>query len=165
MKKILLLSLGMLVSTNYAFASGTHDGGHAEKMAVGKPGKAGHENRTIKIIMKETDDGDMIFIPNHFSVKKGETIKFDIKNKGELEHEFVLDTHKEVMKHKAVMEKFPEMEHDDPNAVRLEEGKSGKIYWTFSNSGKFEFACLIPGHYEAGMKGDIKVSNQSPQTN
>ena len=70
----------------------------------------------------------------------------------------MLDSHKEIMKHKAVMEKFPEMEHDDPNSVRLEEGKNGEVIWTFSNGGKFEFACLIPGHYEAGMKGAIKVS-------
>ena len=159
MKKILLITLGLVISTGAAFASGTHDGGHASKMAVGKPGEAGHENRTIQISMKENDDGDMLFEPNTFNVKKGETIKFVVKNDGELEHELVLDTHKEIMKHKAVMEKFPEMEHDDPNSVRLEEGKSGEIFWTFSNSGKFEFACLIPGHYESGMKGDIKVAS------
>ena len=158
MKKILLITASLLASTAIVYAGGTHEGGHADKMAVGKPGKSGHENRTIEITMKETDDGDMIFEPNTLKVKKGETIRFIIKNAGELEHEFVLDSHKEIMKHKAVMEKFPEMEHDDPNSVRLEEGKNGEVIWTFSNGGQFEFACLIPGHYEAGMKGAIKVS-------
>ncbi len=160
MKRILVATLGMIISTGTVFASGTHDDGHADTMAVGKPGQAGDENRTVQVSMKETDDGDMLFEPNSFSVKKGETIRFVVKNDGELEHEFVLDTHKEIMKHKAVMDKFPEMEHDDPNSVRLEEGKSGEIFWTFSNSGKFEFACLIPGHYESGMKGDIKVASK-----
>ena len=62
------------------------------------------------------------------------------------------------MKHKAVMEKFPDMEHADANSIRLAPGKTGEIVWTFSNAGDYVFACLIPGHYESGMKGNIQVS-------
>lgn len=57
-----------------------------------------------------------------------------------------------------MMERFPEMEHDDPYSVRFESGSSGEIVWTFTNAGSFEFACLIPGHYEAGMHGPILVN-------
>ena len=158
MKKFLFLTFGMLIVAGNANAGGNHVGGHSPKMAVGKPGKANHVKRIIKVSMRETDDGAMLFKPASLKVKKGETIKFIVTNDGEFEHEFVLDSHKEIMKHKKVMEEFPEMEHDDPNSVRLEEGETGEIVWKFSNAGKFEFACLIPGHYEAGMRGKIKVS-------
>ena len=108
--------------------------------------------------MYETDDGEMLFEPKALSVEQGETIRFEIVNAGENEHEFVLDSYEKNQEHKALMAKFPEMEHDDPNSVRLEEGEKGEIIWEFSNQGEFEFACLIPGHYESGMKGVLKVA-------
>ena len=70
-----------------------------------------------------------------------------------------MDEEKAILEHKDLMAKFPEMEHDDPNAIRLAAGKRGEIIWTFANDGEFTFACLIPGHYESGMKGTLKVSN------
>jgi uncharacterized cupredoxin-like copper-binding protein len=90
--------------------------------------------------------------------KAGKTVILAIKNIGENEHEFVMDTVPAVAEHKELMAKFPEMEHDDPNAVRLQPGESGQIIWTFANAGMFEFACLIPGHYEAGMHGALTVN-------
>ena len=75
-----------------------------------------------------------------------------------LDHEFVLDEKAKNAEHRELMMKFPEMEHDDPNAIRLEAGEKGNIVWTFSNTGTFEFACLIPGHYESGMHGAVEVS-------
>lgn len=110
--------------------------------------------------MQETDDGKMIFKPNAFKVRKGQTVIFKIKNAGEMDHEFVLDQEDKIMEHKALMEKFPEMEHDDPNAVRLQAGKSGEVVWKFTNGGTFKFACLVPGHFEAGMHGDITVAQK-----
>ncbi|MEO4044981.1 plastocyanin/azurin family copper-binding protein [Hoeflea sp. CAU 1731] len=167
MKRTTILMLTALFSTNAALAAGSHSGGHDdgegskdhhEKMAVGEPGNKSMVNKRISLTMKETDDGEMVFQPSSISVDEGQTVQFIIKNKGELVHEFVLDNHDNVMEHKAVMEKFPEMEHDDPNSIRLEPGKRGEVIWKFSNAGEFEFACLIPGHYDAGMKGDLKVS-------
>ena len=177
MKKLLILTTGLFLIAGNAFASGSHTGGHghdemkkvmeghdnsdghhADAMAVGEPGKKQNATKKITIIMTETDDGDMVFTPKIIDVKKGQTIRFVIRNKGEIDHEFVLDNRDGVMKHKALMEKFPEMEHDDPNSLRLEPGKKGEIIWKFTNGGTFEFACLIPGHYAAGMKGDITVT-------
>jgi uncharacterized cupredoxin-like copper-binding protein len=126
-------------------------------MMIGMPGHADQVTRTIEVTMKETDDGDMIYEPSNLNINQGETIRFAIKNSGELEHEFVLDTIEENAEHKALMAKFPEMEHDDPNAVRLAAGEEGEIIWSFSNAGSLEFACLIPGHYESGMHGDVVV--------
>jgi len=182
MKKILILAAVVALYAPSAMAAGSHSGGHGHNkshakshadghagghghgaanghamMQLGEPGKTANVSRIINVEMLETDDGHMLFKPSHIQINRGETVRFKIANNGELDHEFVLDEHKAVMKHKALMEKFPEMEHDDPNSIRLESGKKGEIIWRFVNSGKFEFACLVPGHYDAGMKGDVSV--------
>ena len=184
MKKVIFAVVGIFAFGGIALAGGSHSGGHGHTegqthgeslghghdnnsgnghdamMAVGVPGLASEINRTIVVIMRETDDGDMIFEPKSIKISKGETIRFVIKNEGELEHEFVLDDHRGVMEHKVLMEKFPEMEHEDPNSVRLDSGERSEMLWHFTNAGSFEFACLIPGHYAAGMKGDIAVTSK-----
>lgn len=142
--------------SSQALASGSHAGGHG-KVSIGEAGDKKKATQTIRIAMKETDDGKMIFTPATIKVRQGQTVHFAIKNAGELAHEFVLDDKATIQEHKATMEKFPDMEHDDPNAIRLEPGKSGDIYWTFTNDGTFEFACLVPGHYDAGMHGPLDV--------
>ncbi|MBA5775558.1 cupredoxin family protein [Stappia sp. F7233] len=175
-------TVSAILYASAAAAGGSHAGGHGDaaktphhgadtgghghalaaehhRMAVGEPGKASKVTRSITVTMRETDDGDMIFEPNQMQINHGETIRFIIENKGELAHEFVLDDHHGISEHKALMEKFPEMEHDDPNSVHLEPGSKAEIIWSFVNDGDFEFACLIPGHYEAGMRGGIDVVN------
>ena len=114
--------------------------------------------KSVAVTMRETEDGAMVFEPKELSFKAGETVRLVITNKGELEHEFVMDTIEANAEHKELMEKFPEMEHDDPNAVRLQPGETGEILWTFKNAGEFEFACLMMGHYESGMHGPITVA-------
>lgn len=158
MKSIIASFTLALLATSVAFAGGTHSGGHDDKKGAGKPGVASDVTRTVEVKMYETDDGEMLYDPKSIAVKQGETIRFAIVNAGENEHEFVLDTFEKNQEHKAQMAKFPEMEHDDPNSVRLDEGEKGEIVWEFSNNGEFEFACLIPGHYESGMKGVLKVA-------
>lgn len=148
-----------LLLTAGASTSAFADAGHGA-MAVGEPGKKADATQTIRVTMKETDDGRMIFTPNSFKVRKSQTIVFAIKNAGELDHEFVLDQEDKVMEHKATMEKFPDMEHDDPNAIRLAPGKAGEIVWRFTNDGTFKIACLVPGHYDAGMHGDVTVAKK-----
>ena len=165
MKNLLMTTAFAIALTGPAFAAGSHSGGHdddhadkhAEMMAVGKPGTAADVTRTIAVTMRGTEDGDMIFEPDSFAFEQGETIRFEVTNKGELEHEFVIDNAEGNAKHKEMMAKM-DMEHDDPNSVRLEGGQSGEVIWTFANAGSFEFACLIPGHYESGMYGPIEVS-------
>jgi uncharacterized cupredoxin-like copper-binding protein len=55
------------------------------------------------------------------------------------------------------MKKNPDMEHDEPNGLRLGARKSGEILWKFSKAGTFEYACLIPTHREFGMIGKVIV--------
>ncbi|KGF71141.1 copper oxidase [Hoeflea sp. BAL378] len=158
--KTVTLAFLFAVLASPALAAGTHSDGHADAIAIGEPGKKAKATQTIRVTMKETDDGQMIFTPNDFKVRKGQTVVFAIKNIGELEHEFVLDQEEKVMEHKAMMAKFPEMEHDDPNAIRLEPGKTGEIVWKFTNDGAFKIACLIPGHFESGMHGNVIVAKK-----
>jgi uncharacterized cupredoxin-like copper-binding protein len=99
----------------------------------------------------------MIFIPDVFTIRKGEQIKFVLRNVGAIEHEFVLGTKQEIDAHAEEMKKNPDMEHDDPQSKRLKAKENGEIYWKFTKAGEFEFACLIPGHRELGMHGKIFV--------
>ena len=100
----------------------------------------------------------MRFTPSNVSVKRGETIRFVIKNSGKVPHEFSLGTEKELQEHYEVMKKFPNMEHEEANKVSLKPGKQGEVIWRFTKPGVVNFACLHVGHYEAGMKGQIKVA-------
>ena len=154
MKSTLLAMTLILAAAPMAFASPGHD----EMMEIGHAAEVGMETRTIQVKLMETEDGDMVFEPRVLDMKAGETVRLAIENVGELEHEFVMDTVAAVAEHKELMNKFPEMEHDDPNAVRLAPGEKDEIVWTFANAGSFQFACLIPGHYEAGMHGALSVN-------
>jgi uncharacterized cupredoxin-like copper-binding protein len=129
--------------------------GH-ESFAAGQAGDPKKPARTIRVLM--LDDGrDMRFEPASIEIRKGEQIRFVLENEGTEHHEFMLATVAENRKHGELMKKFPDMEHDDPNAKRLDVGKRGELLWKFTKAGEFEFACLIPGHYESGMHGKIVV--------
>ena len=124
--------------------------------SAGEPGDAKKPARVVNISMKE-EDGKMLFIPDRVEVRQGEQIKFVLRNNGELKHEFMLATKADNDKHAELMKKYPDMEHDDPNGKTLETKKAGDLIWRFTKAGEFEFACLIPGHREAGMHGKVIV--------
>ena len=152
----LLLGLGHAhAATGEHAAHGDHAHEHQHGSAIGLPGDAAKVSRTLEVVMSDT----MRFTPEHITVKRGETIRFVIKNAGQLKHEFNLGSAADLKKHYAMMLKFPEMEHDDPNVASVEPGKSSEVVWKFTTAGTVAFACLYPGHYAAGMKGTVKVSN------
>lgn len=136
-----------------AGASGTHTGGHGAAGTIGQPGKAEKVSRTITITMLDS----MRYSPAHVAVNKGETVRFIVKNAGNMKHELVLGTEKELQEHYEVMKKNPEMEHEDDNMVTVQPGETGEIIWHFTRAGTIGFACLLPGHYDAGMKGSVRV--------
>ena len=105
-----------------------------------------------------TMDDSMRFTPSAITVKQGETVRFVVKNQGKQMHEMVIGTKKELDAHAALMVKFPTMEHDEPYMAHVFSGKSQNLIWTFNRAGDFEFACLIAGHYQAGMVGKITVA-------
>ena len=127
-----------------------HDAGMNK---AGKPGVAANVVRTIHITMSDKNR----FTPNSVKVKQGETIRFVVKNEGKKKHEMVIGSVEDIKAHNELMERFPGMEHDEPNMVDLESGQKGEIIWQFTEMGQFQFACLVTGHFEAGMKGVINV--------
>ena len=155
-RTVLLAGLSaVLLSTGAALAAPGAPGHSHRTFAAGTPGDAKKPARTIEVIMKETDDGKMLYEPSRVEVKRGEQVRFLLKNIGKVDHEFMLDSVANNAKHKKEMEKNPDMEHDDPNGKRLKPGASDEIVWRFTKAGTFEFACLIPGHYESGMRGTV----------
>lgn len=127
--------------------------GPAEQMPWGIAGNADEATRTIAVSMAD----NMRFAPGDIEVREGETVKFVVRNGGKTLHEFVLGTQASNAQHAAMMLKFPGMEHDEPHMAHVDAGKAGALVWTFNRQGEFEYACLIPGHYEAGMKGRVRV--------
>ena len=130
---------------------------NGEETAYGRPGDPKRQSRTILVTMRENPDGRMAFVPERITVTRGEQIRFRLRNDGKIDHELVVATLEENLKHAEEMKKNPDMEHDDPNAKRLAPKATGEILWRFTKAGEFDFSCLIPGHREAGMTGTITV--------
>ncbi len=152
-----LAAIALLMSAGTVFAGpGGAGHGHGDETAYGKPGDPKKPARPVQVVMTEKD-GKMSFIPDRIEVRRGEQVKFSLRNNGELDHELVVATLEENLKHAVEMQKNPDMEHDDPNAKRLAPKKTGEIVWAFTKAGEFDFSCLIPGHREAGMTGKIIV--------
>lgn len=176
-KTIAILMLGMLPAL--ALAGGDHAGGHdmhsgrgmeqmesdshhMERMAqhgheaeaaAGRPGDPAKVNRTIEVIMHDT----MRFDPSELVFKAGDTVRFLARNEGKIRHEMVVGTVDELKAHAEMMRKMPGMKHEEPNMISLAPGESGQLVWQFDKAGAFDFACLVPGHLEAGMTGKIVV--------
>lgn len=142
----------------------------------GQPAPAAKATRSVEVVM-----GDMSFTPKSIDIKAGETVRFVLVNKGQLLHEFNLGDAAMHARHQQEMLKMQqsgmltptgmkemdhgtmsgmghEMKHDDPNSVLVEPGKTAELTWTFTQATSLEFACNIPGHYQAGMVGKLTVS-------
>ena len=129
------------------------DAAKVEPTAFGQQGDPKKVTRTIKVDMADT----MRFTPAEVTVKRGETVKFVATNKGQVLHEMVIGTAEDLKQHAELMKKFPGMEHDEPHMTHVKPGRRGEIVWRFTKPGEFQFACLIPGHFEAGMVGKVTV--------
>ena len=144
-----------------AAAHGAAHGGPAAARTAAAPeqkpwGIAGDPRavrRTITVTMSDT----MRFSPDTLEVREGETVRLQVRNAGKVMHELVIGTPEELKAHAALMAKFPNMEHDEPYMAHVAPGRRGSLVWTFNRAGDFEFACLVAGHFEAGMVGRIRV--------
>jgi len=165
--KIFKLTLLLLLVNTVAFAD--------KNMKIGSKGNKNEVSRVIKVIMY-----DNYYEPNSFQVKAGETIKFEVKNVGELVHEFNIANKMMHMKHQPEMQKMVEneillsnsidkdkmkkmakidksMAHSHSNSVLLEPKQKGEIIWKFDNAANIEIACNVPGHYQAGMIALVNI--------
>jgi uncharacterized cupredoxin-like copper-binding protein len=124
-----------------------------EEKAFGREGDPKKVSRTIKIDMADT----MRYSPSEIVVKKGETVRLEVKNAGKVMHEIVIGTMTELKEHAELMKKHPGMEHEEPYMAHVTPGKTDRIVWQFTKPGEFYFGCLIPGHFEAGMIGKVVV--------
>ena len=151
MKKMALIGAALTTLATAPLAR-SHENHVHETYSAGEPGSPREPSRTIEIEMDE-----MTYEPIRIEVKRGEQIRFLLHNIGTEDHEFLLATTKENLKHAEVMKKHPHMEHDDPNGVRVAPKKSAEILWKFTKPGVFEYSCLIPNHREYGMLGHVTV--------
>ena len=162
MKKLLIatsITLSLLSTGTLAHGDSKHARKFStlqlsEEHAFGKAGDPKKVTRTINFIMGD----NMRFNPAQITVKQGETIRFVAKNDGKIMHEMVIGTMKELKAHAEQMKKFPGMEHDEPYMAHVAPGKTEEIIWQFTKAGDIDFACLIAGHFEAGMVGKINVT-------
>ncbi len=149
--------LGLAVA-GPAAAHGEVKHGQAAVRKEQKPwGIAGDSKPGLRTVEFRMSD-DMRFTPDRLQVRQGETLRLRIHNDGKLLHEFVLGNKAVLDEHAALMVKFPNMEHDEPYMAHVSPGQTGEIVWTFNRAGEFDFACLIAGHYQAGMVGKVSVA-------
>lgn len=125
----------------------------ADEHAFGREGDPKKATRTVKVDMSDR----MRFSPSSLTVKRGETVRFEVKNSGKIMHEMVIGTMKELKAHAEVMKKHPGMEHEEPYMVHVAPGRTQTMAWQFTKAGEFYYGCLIPGHFEAGMVGKVIV--------
>ncbi|MHC8321333.1 copper-resistant cuproprotein CopI [Pseudomonas sp. GB2N2] len=170
LRKPLLLVACLLALSSPAWAAPAH------YYDFGEPAPAAKATRSVEVVM-----GDMSFTPKAIDIKAGETVRFVLVNKGQLLHEFNLGDAAMHARHQQEMMKMQQsgmltptamkemdhssmpgmdhvMKHDDPNSVLIEPGKIAELTWTFTTATNLEFACNIPGHYQAGMVGKLTVS-------
>ena len=161
MKKIYLIFIISLFVNTTLFAD--------KNMKIGSKGKLSDVTRTIEVKMY-----DNYYEPNAFKIKKGETVKFKVKNLGELVHEFNIANPMMHVQHQPEMELMVENEillgdridrdkmqkmaamdksmgHSHSNSVLLAPKEEGTLIWKFENAVNIEIACNVPGHYQAGM--------------
>jgi uncharacterized cupredoxin-like copper-binding protein len=160
----LILASACAVLAGAASAAPHHSGdGHSAKPPAnaqkeqkpwGIAGDAKAATRTVTLTM----DDSMRFTPDKLSFPQGETVRFVIRNQGKLLHELVLGTKPELDAHAAMMAKSSGMKHEELSMAHVPAGKSDELVWTFNRPGEFDFACLIAGHYQAGMVGKISVT-------
>ena len=155
----LLMSLALLgASPVWAHGEETHAKKTGpvvqEQKAWGIAGDAKAVKRSIAIAMSD----NMRFTPALIEVNQGDTVRLTLTNTGQVMHELVIGTQQAIVEHAALMKRFPTMEHEEPDMAHVAPGKTGEILWTFNRPGDFDFACLLPGHFEAGMVGKIVVA-------
>ena len=160
------LAAALLAFGQAAFAHG--DAKHEKKAArpisteekpFGREGDPKKVTRTVKVDMSDK----MRFTPAQLTIRQGDTVRFQVKNSGQVMHEMVLGTMQELKEHAEMMRKHPGMEHDEPYMAHVATGKTETMVWQFTKAGEFYYGCLVPGHFEAGMIGKVRVLAKGEQ--
>jgi Cu+-exporting ATPase len=115
------------------------------------------DTRPVTRTIALTTTDALRFSPGEVSVKAGETVAFEISNSGALPHEFFIGTSAEQQAHESEMASGSPM-MDEPGAVNVPAGATGRLVHTFNEPGTLEYGCHVPGHYAAGMRGTITIN-------
>lgn len=159
MNNIKIIAFGVLIiCAGATFGHQSHSAATTSVVKEQKDWGIAGDAKTVQRTLRVTMSDQMRFTPNLFTIKVGDTVRLVIKNQGKLMHELVIGTAQELASHAALMVKFPDMQHDEPYMAHVPPGQSGELVWTFNRPGEFKFACLIAGHYQAGMTGQIVVT-------
>lgn len=157
MTKPLFVLLSAMLSLGTAHAHqkthATPDVAKIVETEFGRSGSPAQVTQTLHVSMRDT----LRFEPEAITVRQGETVRLVVHNAGAQMHELVLGTPEALQQHAELMKKFPGMEHDEPYMAHVSPGHKGEIVWQFTQPGRYQFACLLPGHYEGGMVGAITV--------
>jgi uncharacterized cupredoxin-like copper-binding protein len=151
---VLLAAASMAAAAHEPKPGSHHDDAAFEQKPWGIAADPKSAGRIIEVEMSDA----MRFTPSTVKVRQGEVVKFVLHNRGKMLHEMVIGTPHELQAHAALMQKFPDMEHDEAHMTHVKAGGTGDLVWKFNRAGQFEFACLIPGHFQAGMVGTIVVA-------
>ena len=133
-----------------------YDYGRAEETPFGRAADPRQAKRVVRVTM----DDRMRFTPDRLTIRRGDVVRFVVSNTGRQMHEMVLGTPQDLAKHAEMMRKHPGMEHDEPHMVHVAPGRKGDMGWRFTRAGEFQYACLVAGHFEAGMVGTIVVTDK-----
>lgn len=160
----IVMTGALLALPALAFAGSGEDqehehGGHDKASYwFGSPGDPSKVTRTIKVTAM-----DIRYQQADLTVKAGETVRFEVTNNGKLPHEFILGDPASQQDHEKEMQemarKMPgmSMQHSDPSTLSLKPGETKSLVWKFTKPGKLQYACHVPGHYSAGMIGQLTV--------
>jgi uncharacterized cupredoxin-like copper-binding protein len=156
------LALAALAAAALSLPATAHDPQHHHsshesrnpEQAFGEPADPRKAQRTVRVEMSDA----MRFSPAEIRVARGQAVRFVAANKGQVLHEMVLGTMGELKRHAEEMKKNPNMAHDEAHMVHVAPGGTGEIGWRFTRAGTFYYACLVPGHFDAGMIGKVVVA-------
>lgn len=123
--------------------------------SVGWPANADETARTVEVTALDT----MTFEPSRINVSAGETVTFVVTNTGQIVHEFTLGDAAMQQERADMMAHMPAgVAHDLPNSIKLQPGETKQLNWRFGDTGTLEYGCHEPGHYQAGMRGQIAIN-------
>jgi uncharacterized cupredoxin-like copper-binding protein len=125
-----------------------------EPMMTGQPGTPGEVDTTVRVSQLD----ELAFDPTSIDVRAGETVEFVVTNEGAIGHEFVLGNESFQAAHEDEMAGMSGLMPDEPNALSLAPGQTKRLIWTFTEPGSLLYGCHVPGHYPAGMVGEIVVA-------
>jgi uncharacterized cupredoxin-like copper-binding protein len=109
--------------------------------------------RTFQVHMTD----EFRFEPAEFTVRAGETVRFEVENAGQLVHEFLIGDEAEQEAFEMEMAEGEGMAHDSEAGVSVEPGQTETFDYTFAEAGELLAGCHEPGHYDGGMVATITV--------